>query len=298
MLLEVPTAVEAGGAKVAGKGPLARVNDDVSGELRATLFVFAAELADEALGGTLPVGVDDLTMPFQVADASEAAAAQVAAERSDAAVDERMTRQQRPELESFATERADEGVCALGSLLARDRGGLGFDTKVDADVMLLQAGGSLEAAEADAAAVRLVGRMQAGVSGEQRLRFQTLPTNMAGKRDVGERVFLAAASVAVDQDLVAGQLVMAGKFAATDITQVRPLARVGLEVDGKLGLAPELFATEVTKKHAGPLRLGGAVHVDHLLVVLQVIGPHVGFGAEVTAVRLHARVNDLVRFQA
>lgn len=97
---------------------------------------------------------------------------------------------------------------------------------------------------------------------------------------------------------MAGQLVMPGEFAATDITQVRSLASVGLKVDGELRLAPELFATEVTKKHAGPLWLSGAVHVDHLLMVLQVIGPHVGFGAQVTAVWLHARVNDLVRFQA
>lgn len=64
MLLEVATAVEAGGAKVAGEGPLARVNDDVSSELRAALFVFAAKVADEALWRTLPVGVDDLTVAF------------------------------------------------------------------------------------------------------------------------------------------------------------------------------------------------------------------------------------------
>lgn len=88
MLLEVPTAVEAGGAEVTGKGPFASVNDDVPGELRATLFVFAAKVANKALWGALSVGVDNLAMTFQVADASEAATAQVAGKWSDAAVDE------------------------------------------------------------------------------------------------------------------------------------------------------------------------------------------------------------------
>lgn len=37
--------------------------------------------------------------------------------------------------------------------------------------------------------------------------------------------------------------------------------------------------------------------MHNLLVVLQVIGSHVGFGTEVTAVRLDARVNDLMSLQ-
>lgn len=37
--------------------------------------------------------------------------------------------------------------------------------------------------------------------------------------------------------------------------------------------------------------------MHNLLVVLKVIGPHVGLGAEVAAVRLHPRVDDLVRLE-
>lgn len=78
-----------------------------------------------------------------------------------------MTRQQRPEFESFAAQQAGECICALGPLLMCNSRRLIFDAKVNADVMLLQTGGSLKAAETDAAAVRLFGGMHAGVSGEQ-----------------------------------------------------------------------------------------------------------------------------------
>lgn len=300
MLLEVAAAVEAGGAEVAGEGPLARVDDDVSGELRAALFVFAAEAADEGLWRTLSVGVDHLAVALQVADAPEAAAAQVAAEGPGAAVDEGVAGQQRAEAEGLATQRADEGVAArrpppLARLPCRR---LLWDAQVHAQVVLPQTGGALEAAQAHAAAVRLVGRMRAGVSGEQRLRLHTLPTHVAGKGGGGRRHVLAAASAGVQQDLVAAQLVVAGELAAADVTQVRPLACVRLEVDGELRLAAELAAAEVAEQRAGPWRRGGAVHVHHLPVVLQVVGPHVGLGAEVAAVRLQARVDDLVGLQA
>lgn len=232
-----------------------------------------------------------------MADAPEAAAAQVAAEGPHAAVDERVAGEQRTEPEGFATQRADEGVASLGSAPRRRRRRPVSDAEVDAQVVLLQTGGALKAAQADAAAVRLVGRVHAGVSGEQRLRLQTLATDVAGKGD-GERRVLGAPFVGVDQDFVAAQLVMAGEFAAADVTQVRPLASVGLQVDGELGLAAELSAAEVAEQRAGPRRLGAAVHVHHLLVVLQVVGPHVGFGAEVAAVRLQARVDELVRSEA
>lgn len=121
---------------------------------------------------------------------------------------------------------------------------------------------------------------------------------MAGERRVWWQVFLPASPVGVDQDLVAFQLVLAGKLASTDIAEVRPLAGVRLEVDGELRLAPELFAAEVAEQRAGWRWLGGPTHMHHLLVVLQVVGPHVGFWAEVAAVWLHARVDDLVRFEA
>lgn len=140
--------------------------------------------------------------------------------------------------------------------------------------------------------------MDARMSGEQHFGFQPLPADVAGERCIRWQVLLATRSVGVDQDLVALQLVLAGKLAAADVAEVRPLSGMTLEVDGELRLALELFATEVAEQRVRPLRLGATVHMDNLLVVLQVVGPHVGFGADVAAVRLHPRVNDLVRFEA
>lgn len=94
MLLQVSTAVEAGRAEIAGERPLPGVDDDMSGELRAALLVLAADVADEALRRPLTVGVDDLAVSLQVAEASEGAAAEVAAVRSNLAVDQRVTREQ------------------------------------------------------------------------------------------------------------------------------------------------------------------------------------------------------------
>lgn len=102
----------------------------------------------------------------------------------------------------------------------------------------------------------------------------------------------------MDQDLVAFQLVLATELASADIAEMRPLSGVGLEVDGELRPTLELFAAEVAEQRAGPLRPGGAVGVDRLLVVLQVVGPHVGFGAEVAAVRLDARVDHLMSLES
>ena len=94
VLLQVPSAVEAGVAEVAGEWPLPSVDDDMSGELRAALLVFATYVADEALRRPRPVGVDDLAVSLQVAEASEAAAAEVTGVGSDLAVDHRVARQQ------------------------------------------------------------------------------------------------------------------------------------------------------------------------------------------------------------
>lgn len=92
----------------------------------------------------------------------------------------------------------------------------------------------------------------------------------------------------MDQDLVAFELVLTAKLASADVAEVRPLASVRLEVDCKLRLAFELFATEVAEQQAGALRLCSAVDVGDLLVVLQVIGPHVSFGAEVAVEGFHS----------
>lgn len=87
VLLQVPVAVEAGGAEVTVVRSLTGVDDDVPGELRATLLVFAADVADEALRQPLSVGMDDLTVPLQVTEAPEAACAEVTGVRSDLTVD-------------------------------------------------------------------------------------------------------------------------------------------------------------------------------------------------------------------
>ena len=155
VLLQVPAAVKASGAEVAGKRPLPGVDDDVSVELRATLLVFATDVADEALWRARSVGVDDLSVSLQVAEASEAAAAEVTGVRPDLAVDQRVTRQQRLKFEHFAADGTRERLrlcCALpvpGSM----RRIVHSDLQVDAQMMLLQAGGALEAAQTDAAAV-------------------------------------------------------------------------------------------------------------------------------------------------
>lgn len=112
-------------------------------------------------------------MPLQVAEAAEAAAAEVAAVWPQLAVDEGMACQQRPELEDFPADQAWEqlrrhrGLPALDGMRCIDSS----DAQVDADMVLLQAGGALEAAQTDGAAVWLVGRVYASVSGEQRLRL-------------------------------------------------------------------------------------------------------------------------------
>lgn len=98
----------------------------------------------------------------------------------------------------------------------------------------------------------------------------------------------------MDQDFVAFELVLSTEFASADVTQVRPFSGVSLVVDGELRLAFKLFATKVAEQRARPLRLHSALHVGDLLVMLQVVGSHVGFGTEVAAVRFNTRVNDLM----
>lgn len=297
MLLQVAVAVEAGGAEVAGERALPGVDDDMPGELRATLLVLAADVADETLRQARPIGVDDLSVPLQVAEAAEAAAAEVAGEGPGVAVDGGVARQQRPKLEHLAADGAREHPLRGGG--APPAAGAGVarpDPQVHADLVLFEAGGALEAAQADAAAVRLVTCVDAGMSSEQRLRFEPFPTHAAGKRGVRWAVF-AIDVVAVDQDFVAFELVLASELAAADVAEVRPLTCVRLEVDGELRPALKLFAAEVAEQRARPRGLGGAVHVHDLLVVLKVVGPHVGLGAKVAAVRLHPRVDDLVRLE-
>lgn len=68
-------------------------------------------MTDEAPGQAFSIGVDDLPVAFQVAEALEAAATQVTAVWSHATVDQRVTRQQRPELELFATHRTHKRAC-------------------------------------------------------------------------------------------------------------------------------------------------------------------------------------------
>lgn len=92
----------------------------------------------------------------------------------------------------------------------------------------------------------------------------------------------------MDQDLVAFELVLTAELASADVAEVRPLASVRPEVGCELRLAFELFATEVAEQRAGALTLGGAVDVGDLLVVLEVIGPHVSFGAEVAVEGFHS----------
>lgn len=296
MLLQVSPAVEACAAEVAGERPLTRVDDDVSCKLRAALLVFAADVADKVLRQTRSVGVDDLSMSLKVAETSEAATAEVAGVRSDLAVDHRVARQQRPEFENLAADGTRERL--RRRLVPPASGGLvSSDLQVNTEVVLLQAGGAQEAAQTDAAAVRLVPRVDARMSGKKRLRLQTPTADATGKPCVGRRVLLAAGLVAVHQDLVAFQLVLAAKLATADVAQVRPLTGVRLEVDGKLRPELKLFAAEVAQKGAGALRRLAAVHVDDLLVMLEVVGPHVSFGAQVAAERFDAQVNDLVCLQ-
>lgn len=171
VLLQVTVAIEAGGAEVTGKRALPGVDDDMSGELRAALLVLAADVADEALRRPRSVVMDDLPVPLQVAEAPEAAAAEVAAERAHVAVDEGVAGQQGPEPERFAADGAGEHLGGGGGGPAAPSGGsvTGLDLQVNPDVVLLETGGALEAAQTDAAAVRLVARVDAGVSGEERL---------------------------------------------------------------------------------------------------------------------------------
>ena len=55
-----------------------------------------------------------------------------------------------------------------------------FDLQVDTQVVLLQARGALEAAHTDAAAVRLVTGVNAGVSGKQCIGLEPLPADATG----------------------------------------------------------------------------------------------------------------------
>ena len=93
------------------------------------------------------------------------------------------------------------------------------------------------------------------------------------------------------------ELMLSGKLASADVAEMRPLAGVRLKVDDELRPAFELFTAQVAEQRARPLRLRGALHVDALLVVLEVVCPHVGFGAEVAEVRFDPRVDDLMRLQ-
>lgn len=158
VLLEVPTAVEACRAEVTGERTLSGVNDDVSGELRTALLVFAADVADEALRQALSVGVDDLAVSLQVAVASEAAAAEVAAVWPHLAVGQRVTCQQRLEFENFSADRTRELLRRRRAPPASDGVWrlVNSDPEVNSYMVLLQAGGALEAAQTDAAAVRFV----------------------------------------------------------------------------------------------------------------------------------------------
>lgn len=81
-----------------------------------------------------------------------------------------MTRQQRLKLKDFAADGTGEGLgrrapsaCSCVHSIAD------FDLQVNAYVVLLKAGGSLEAAQTDATAVRFVAAVDAAVSGEQGL---------------------------------------------------------------------------------------------------------------------------------
>ena len=158
VLLEVPTAVETGRAEVTGERPLSGVNDDMSGELRTALLVFATDVADKALRQALSVSVDDLTVSLQVAEASEAAAAEVAVVWPHLAVGQRVAGQQRLEFENFSTDWTRKLLRRRRALPASD----GVWRLVDSDpevnpyMVLLQAGGTLEATQTDAAAVRFV----------------------------------------------------------------------------------------------------------------------------------------------
>lgn len=248
MLLQVAVAVEAGRAEVAGERALPGVDDDVPGKLRATLFVLAADVADETLRQARPIGMDDLSVPLQVAEAAEAAAAEVAGEGPGVTVDGGVACQQRPKLEHLAADGARERLLRGGG--APPAAGTGVarpDPQVHADLVLFEAGGTLEAAQADATAVRLVTCVDAGVSSEQRLRFEPFPTHAAGKRGVQWAVF-SIDMVAVDQDFVAFELVLASELAAADVAEVRPLACVRLEVDSELRPALKLFAAEVAEQ--------------------------------------------------
>lgn len=248
MLLQVAVAVEAGRAEVAGERALPGVDDDVPGKLRATLFVLAADVADETLRQARPIGMDDLSVPLQVAEAAEAAAAEVAGEGPGVAVDGGVACQQRPKLEHLAADGARERLLRGGG--APPAAGTGVarpDPQVHADLVLFEAGGTLEAAQADATAVRLVTCVDAGVSSEQRLRFEPFPTHATGKRGVQWAVF-SIDMVAVDQDFVAFELVLASELAAADVAEVRPLACVRLEVDSELRPALKLFAAEVAEQ--------------------------------------------------
>lgn len=285
VLLQVPATVEASGAEVAGERPLAGVDDDVSVELRATLLVFAADVTDETRRRPRSVGMDNLAVPLQVTEASEAAAAEVTGIRSQLAVDQRVTRQQRLEFENFTADvtRECSGLHGAPPAARSVWRVVHFDLQVDAQVMLLQAGGTLEAAQTDAAAVRLVCGVDVSVSCEKSLGLESLPTDATGERRVGRGVLLVAQLVGVDQDLVSFELMLSGELASADVAEMRPLAGVSLEVDEQLRSAFKLFTAEVAEQRTRPLRLGA--RMDNLLVVLEVVGPHVGFGAEVAAVR-------------
>lgn len=299
MLLQVPAAVEVSRAEVAGIRPLSGVDDDVAGELRAALLVFAADVADEGLLWARSVSVHHLPVPLQVAVTAEAAAAEVTGKGAHIAVDQGVARQQGAEAEHPATDGAWEGT-QRGSAppACGGRRLSSSDPQVYTGVVLLQAGGALEAAQADGAAVWLVACVGLSVSVQQHLGLQALPADAAGEGSVEPRAHLAVAEVGVHQDLVALQLVLAGELAAADVTEVRPLTRVRLEVNDELRAAPELFATRVTEQRGGLGRVGAAGLMHHLPVVLQVIDPHVGFGAEGATMWLHARVDHLVRLQA
>lgn len=151
-------------------------------------------------------------------------------------------------------------------------------------MVLFQAGGALEGAQTDAAAVGLVARVDAGMSREECLGLQTLPTHAAGQDPIRGRGLIALGLFGVHQGLVAFQLVLTAELAATDVAEVRPLPGVRLEVDRQLRAALELFAAEVAKQRAGWRGLGSAANVCDLLVVLKVISAHVSLGTEVTAV--------------
>lgn len=207
-------------------------------------------MADEALGQSCPIGVHHFAVSLQVAMATEAAAAEVAGEWPQLAVDQRVARQQGPELEDLAADGT--GECIVNRGAPPPAGGMqhiaGLRLQVHTHVVLLQAGGTLEAAQADVAAVRFVTCVATSMSGEEHLRLQALTADTAGKRCIRWQVLLTIHVVGVHQDLMAFELVLASKLPAADVTQVRPLTSVRLEVDGELRLAFKLFSAEVAKQ--------------------------------------------------